>query len=86
MERMSEIKPRETFGGYQYAVLSISRAEGNEQVGTTWHQTALVPLDMPLREALTFLFKGAATWPHGTVAITVPETLPFTPSKDEPPK
>lgn len=68
-----------SINGYQYAVLSVERAEGNESVGTQWQDTHLVPLGMSLRDAVKHIFGETLNWPKGRVTITIPETLPFDP-------
>ena len=80
-----EPRPRKTFDGYQYAVVTVDRAEGNGEVGTAWQDTYLIDLRHSIKDALTGLFGGPATWPKGRVCITVPERLPFNPDVEPKP-
>ena len=60
------------------AVVTVDRAEGNAEVGTCWQDTYVVPLDMPLRDALKGIFGDPIKMPPGRVCITVPRELPPT--------
>jgi hypothetical protein len=79
---MREIEPR-PMAGYSYAVISANVQETRDGSTTDMVQTWLIPMEMTMRDAMTFILGDNNTHPKGRFTLSVPEELPFTPKSNQ---